>query len=100
MYPTGQVFSNPLLANINETDFLVEIRPNRSARPASAEPPNPEFRSRANRRKYTAAEKLSIVERAEAAKEEGGISTLGALGQKRGWPTRAKAGEASLIIDG
>ena len=79
----------------------------RSARPASAAPPNPEVRAKAQRRKYTAAEKLSIVERAEAAKEEGGIGALlrqeglyssqlaewrrqrdegalGALGQKRG----------------
>ncbi len=63
--------------------------------------------AKAKRRKYTAAEKLSIVERAEAAKEEGGIGALlrqeglyssqlaewrrqrdegalGALGQKRG----------------
>ena len=84
----------------------------RSARPASAAPPNPEVRAKAKRRKYTAAEKLSIIERAEAAKEEGGIGALlrqeglyssqlaewrrqrdegalGALGQKRGRkPTR------------
>lgn len=48
----------------------------RSARPASGVPPNPEVRAKAKRRKYTAAEKLSIVERAEAAKEEGGIGAL------------------------
>ena len=48
----------------------------RSARSASAAPPNPEVRAKARRQKYTAAEKLSIVERADAAKEEGGIGAL------------------------
>lgn len=83
-----------------------------SARPASAAPPNPEVRAKARRRKFTASEKISIIERADAAKEEGGIGALlrqegvyssqlsewrhqrdegalGALGQKRGRkPTR------------
>ena len=48
----------------------------RSERSASAAPPNPEVRAKARRRKYTAAEKLSIVERADAAKEEGGVGAL------------------------
>ncbi len=47
-----------------------------SARPASAAPPNPEVRAKAQRRKYSAAEKLSVVERADAAKEEGGVGAL------------------------
>ena len=48
----------------------------RSARPTSAAPPNPEVRAKAQRRKYSAAEKLSVVERADAAKEEGGVGAL------------------------
>ena len=43
----------------------------RSARPASA-PPNLEVRAKAQLRKYSAFEKLSVVERVDAAKEEGG----------------------------
>ena len=53
-------------------DALVGLK--RKARQRGA--PDPEVRAKAKRRKYTAAEKLSIVERAEAAKEEGGIGAL------------------------
>ncbi len=61
------------------TDALAGLKrreAERSARPASAVPPNPEVRAKAQRRKYNAAYKLSILERADAAKEEGGVGAL------------------------
>ncbi len=48
----------------------------RSAGPANAAPPNPEVRAKAQRRKYNAAYKLSLVERADSAKDEGGVGAL------------------------
>ena len=73
----------------------------RSARPAIA-PPNPEVRAKAQRRTYSAAEKLSVVERADAAKAEGGV---GALLRKEGvdtsqladWRRQRDAGAQSAL---
>jgi len=78
----------------------------RSARPASA-PPNLKVRAKAQRRKYSACENLSVVERVDAAKEGGGggapprdsrdeeISKLRAQVGR----VEQKLEQASLIID-